>query len=546
MRQLFLLAAVFIKLVATSVDHLGYVKLPFVPYEKVGNTFQRHYYEKEVDIVKLQERAQLRKRDSAIYLTNDLSITYQVEITLGGQQFSVQLDTGSADLWLYSSKNPYCKAAKSKRHQQEKRDLSQITGSATTLPSGAHSQFLPVSLAVTFTTEQMNTATIKPDIDCSSLGYFDPSKSPTYVNLNVPYHIGYADNTFAEGLGSQDTLQVGDYTLKNFTFFLIDAGNSSQYVFGIGPWSAESGSVEPYNNFPLALYKANYIKRVIYSLYLNDIDAAGGTILFGAVDTAKYLGVLQILQVNNADHLDVPVSLAVTLNHLNLLNSSNNGSENILSSDSLALLDCGTTLVTLPEDALAHLNDLVPNLYYDTATEYFLAKCENLSNYTFQFDFTGSLFDVPLSFFAQTLKLQNQLGILPDLLNKYSQYDCILNIQASADDSIILGQAFLRYFYVVYDLERYQIAMATANLNATSEQITTVTNDLPASSAPAYTLQFTTRSSGSTSTTSSHHFQSTNTKVLNGAVGIQAEHHARLGLIITIFLSVTIGICTLI
>jgi hypothetical protein len=48
---------------------------------------------------------------------------------------------------------------------------------------------------------------------------------------------------------------------------------------------------QPYPNLPSLLVSQGYIESRAYSVYLNDEhNAAGGTLLFGGVDTEKYYG----------------------------------------------------------------------------------------------------------------------------------------------------------------------------------------------------------------------------------------------------------------
>lgn len=129
----------------------------------VGFTFERRR-------VNAEEVPHLRKRQSKTVhasLTNEY-ILYFINVTVGtpGQPFSLQLDTGSSDIWFPS----------------------------------------------------VNADVCKQDIQYCPVGTYDSSASSTFAKLDLPqFQIQYVDGTEIAGSYISDVLNIGDTKLTNMT-----------------------------------------------------------------------------------------------------------------------------------------------------------------------------------------------------------------------------------------------------------------------------------------------------------------------------------------
>ncbi|PCD27874.1 hypothetical protein FGRA07_03013 [Fusarium graminearum] len=167
---------------------------------------------------------------------------YSIDVTLGtpGQKVTVNLDTGSAELWV----NPVCEKAQ------------------------------------------------QPAF-CKQFGHF--GESSTFVDLNttggVVYGTGYAYWNYG-----YDNVVVGSAAIRNQVFGVAyDSSFTGVGIMGAGPdlngWDA------PYPLVIDSMVKQGLIKSRALSLDIRTINSDRGAVIFGGIDTAKYTGRLQKLPI---------------------------------------------------------------------------------------------------------------------------------------------------------------------------------------------------------------------------------------------------------
>lgn len=125
-------------------------------------------------------------------------------------------------------------------------------------------------------------------------------------------------------------------------------------VMSIGYAAGESiAALNPeaiYPNVVDELVLQGEINSLAYSLYLNDVNADSGNILFGGVYTSKYSGDLIALPVQTDAQSGNFTSFTVAFTGLNAVDSSGS---NQLTRDFIAvpaILDSGTTNTYFPDD----------------------------------------------------------------------------------------------------------------------------------------------------------------------------------------------------
>ncbi|KEF63708.1 uncharacterized protein A1O9_01686 [Exophiala aquamarina CBS 119918] len=381
---------------------------------------------RSVPDVLTRDRTRLRRRTGTVEAALDNELTlYYAKISLGTpkQSFRVQLDTGSSDLWVNEANSTYCESSE----------------------------------------------------DVCEGGTYDRTSSSTYNFVNADFDVTYEDGSAASGIYATDTLYFGDVSLDSFQFGIGQTSTADNNVLGIGYMANEGedrtiGST--YANLPQALVDVGKISTSAYSLWLNDLDANTGEILFGGVDQDKYLGELTTLPVLKSD--GGYRELAVALTGISVYGA------NLSSSSSLpigAVLDSGTTLSYLPDSLVEEIYSQM-DATYSSSAGYAYVTCNggtSGSNDTVDFTFSGKTIKVPFdelilgaatSSDGQPLSFEN------------GEEACILGIAPLGSSSTsILGDTFLRSAYVVYDLTNNEISLAQTIFNATSSDIREITRN---------------------------------------------------------------------
>ncbi|CAH6722989.1 candidapepsin-8 [[Candida] jaroonii] len=198
---------------------------------------------------------ELDKRASGAvrYPLENQGMNYFADIWVGsnGEKISVDLDTGSSDLWVIDS------------------------------ATGLNAPY----------------------------GSYDRSRSSTYRYIAPGFSITYGGGATTSGDWVSDRVslsQDGSVTIPDLQFADATQASIPYGIFGIGLRALEDADTK-YDNLPAALKKYGYIAKNAYSLYLNSKDAASGSVLFGGIDHAKYSGNLVTLPITSAYSLDVEV-----------------------------------------------------------------------------------------------------------------------------------------------------------------------------------------------------------------------------------------------
>ena len=279
--------------------------------------------------------------------------------------------------------------------------------------------------------------------------------------------------------------------LQNVTIGLATYAFDNTGLMGVGMRSLESAvqSGESQNGYPTvidSLVSAGLIERAAFSLWLNDLDASSGSILFGGVDTDKYTGDLIGLPIQVDSAAGIYDRYLVTLTSVSIKDDS--GTRLLSASDMsvAALLDSGTTSSVLPDDVAKAIWGGLGAVIAGPNEELVPCSLKN-TNAALIFGFGGQggpSVSVPIS------EMINGAGITPGATFDNGEAVCSLFVDTVANDpsgSIILGDSFLRSAYVVYDLENNEIAIGQTVFNATSSNVKVIPSGsgLPAVSSVA-------------------------------------------------------------
>lgn len=309
--------------------------------------------------------------------------------------------------------------------------------------------------------------------DGCPFGTYDASKSSTYSNPNLPeFQIQYVDGTEIQGVYVSDVLNIGKTQVTNMTMAAALAANSRGIgIMGVGFQSGEAGAGTggfTYPNIISVLQSEGLINAQAYSLWLDDLAANTGSILFGGVDTNKYHGDLVALPIQLDSQTQTISSFTVAWTGLEVTGGGQTSNFSP-SSPQPAILDSGTTDTLLPDDIA---NNIFNGVGVLTDPEFGnVVPCDRANDdLTFSFTFGGSggpVVNVSLSEFVTPLLTTD--GSQPTFQD--GTLACTFAIEAAGDNPILFGDSFMRSAYVVYDLENQQIGLAQTNFDSTQQNV---------------------------------------------------------------------------
>ncbi|KAF8249433.1 acid protease [Wilcoxina mikolae CBS 423.85] len=373
----------------------------------------------------IPRRQRHRKRaGSVLQRLENQDFLYYAAVSLGTppQPLRLHLDTGSSDIWVESAKSDLCQQA---------------------------------------------------DNPCNITGTFNRDESSTYSKVSSDFQISYVDGEYAQGDYGKDVFHLGDgSSVKGVHFGIGLESTSTEGIMGIG---FEQNEVQvqrlgkpPYAGLADLMVQQGLIQSMAYSLWLNDLDASEGEILFGGVDTAKFKGQLTTLPIDKRSGDTKAREFMITLTSVGLTNDK--GNSLTLTKNNFAvpvLLDTGTTYTYLPTDLFQEICNQVGAQVNDR-TGVPIVPC-NIRSYkgSVDYSFSGAVINVPL----------NEL-----VVNAYT-YDgspatfddgtplCYFGILDAGSGNNVLGDTFLRSAYIVFDLENEEISIGKALFNVSDSNI---------------------------------------------------------------------------
>ena len=374
----------------------------------------------------------LSKRQFNAILTQKPDRTlYWINITIGtpGEPQALQLDTGSRSLWVPATGSSIC--------------------SSTEVP-------------------------------CSVLGSFDSSKSSTFVDTHQATTVGFADGGSVTGDWFYDTVHLSGHAITSQLTVLGTTGSGlTEGILGIGfPASY------PTLNHNLA--SQGIIASNSYSIWLDTLSAASGTILFGGLNRARFVAPLVTIPVVGGTVMtDGSVSFnqpTVQLSRVTTFQGTQNTLQTPLTYSENAVLDTGTALTVLPKSlADAIISAITGAQYYPpTATSgNIIIPCSaSTTSQSITFHFANVLLGPTINVHISELVLQD-LGSLDGI--EMCQFG-IYSAAPSDNLPTILGDTFLRSAYVVYDLDTNTIGMAQTVFNPSGAAADIV--EIPAGGIP--------------------------------------------------------------
>ncbi len=345
-------------------------------------------------------------------------VNYYVNVTLGTppQNLRLLLDTGTADTWVKAATSDEC------------------------------------------------TSTGNP---CSTFGTYDANSSSTYSYIGPGFNLTTLTGDFAIGDYATDTLTVGSTTFPTLQIGIASSSNNPQGELGIGYPTGESQVTtegkETYNNLPAQMVAQGLINSNAYSLWLNDLNASTGNILFGGVDTTRYHGSLATLPLQEVGGTvsQFPITLTgMTYNSVVIANNM-----------ALAIaLVSGDTLTYLPNELAQAVFQEVGAYYDPTSGNAFIPCTQATIAGVLNFTFSSITISVPMTELVLNVLDDNDGGI-PETIGGDGVKACVFGIAPALGTPFQLGDTFLRSAYVVFDIDNNEISLAQTNFDATGSDV---------------------------------------------------------------------------
>lgn len=406
----------------------------------IRHKFSRHLTPKR-DLVERNTpfRAVYKRQTDTINadITN-FQVLYMINVTIGspGQEIGLQLDTGSSDLWVPAQNSTIC----SPKYY-----------------------------------------------DSCVYGSYNLSNSSTYRDVPEfgPFFIAYVDGTTIDGTFFNDTINIDGTSIEGATMAIAEDDTRGLGLMGVSftdseysnlPGRQEAG-LGPSFTYPTVLdnmLAQGHILSRSYALWLDDLNdpASTGTILFGGVDSEKYLGQLVSLPIQIDSQTGTRSTFTVAWTGLQVITGSSSPNIDFSpASPQPVILDSGTTLTYLPDDVVESIFKGFGVLTDPDAGN--VVPCTlTANNYTFVYSFGGQggpSISVPLS----ELLLPLVDPYTGKVVSDPSVFDgapiCQFGIDKAGGNPLLLGDTFLRSAYVVYDLDNFEIALAQTNFEATPD-----------------------------------------------------------------------------
>jgi len=265
---------------------------------------------------------------------------------------------------------------------------------------------------------------------------FDTERSSTYQALDVPFVGDYGQGQ-ATGRLCRDRVAIGEFLLPNFTFAEVENTSSlREYatapydgILGLGfnsPWEDDVPTVMD------ALNQSGQLAEPMFGFFLGDDQS--GELVFGGVDSHHYIGDFHFADL-------APDSFPFWVVPLDAVQV---GEQEKLTSTRFAIVDSGTSLLVGPDhDVQVLMSRIGAVRKQDTWVVRCLTRLPSIS-----FVIGGKAF--PLN--------------TQDLVVKRSEGVCTLGIKgSSAVPFWILGDVFMRKFYVQFDWGRKRLGLALSS-----------------------------------------------------------------------------------
>lgn len=296
---------------------------------------------------------------------------------------------------------------------------------------------------------------------CVALVRFDTNNSSSYRAEGKTFDVKYGDGSHVSGVTGADRVILSGVPVANQSFGMASTADSTigrrgvDGVIGLG--FGRAATIKSYTTIVETMLARKTILQPIVSIWLGrqrmggSNEGSGGAVIFGGVDTTKYVGNFTWAPVTDKNAWKIHIE-AVSIAGKNLDLSGN------------ALVDSGTSLIILPTKVAATIHEQIPGAIEAPQTGWII-PC-NTTVGDLNFTIGGQQFRVPA----------DELVVLYRIPG-YADY-CKSAIDGSnSETDWILGASFLKNVYSVFDYRGLAVGFAQpSNIYNSLANITTLPN----------------------------------------------------------------------
>ncbi|KAI8342352.1 aspartic peptidase domain-containing protein [Chlamydoabsidia padenii] len=274
----------------------------------------------------------------------------------------------------------------------------------------------------------------EPCETCLGHNIFNPKQSSSFLPINETWSLRYGDGSGVRGVTAGDTIKIGDVSVANQTIGLANALSpdfvNDRYMDGIiglaFPSLSYTGETQ---SVVERLYEAGAIAEPVVGVFLGHIGDAGGKgeAVFGGVNPDHYTGNVKYIPVTQKKYWQVDFG-GIEI-----------GDQSIPTTKVQAIIDTGTTLTVLTPALSKAFHDAIPGANYDTMYGWIVPCKPANGNQVVTFNLGGMDFPVrivdmirersspddPSLCYSGVAEANSNLVIMGDtfLRNYYSVYD---------------------------------------------------------------------------------------------------------------------------
>lgn len=285
---------------------------------------------------------------------------------------------------------------------------------------------------------------VQPHSDQKHL--YDHGASKTYVQNGRSFQITYGSGPVS-GYLSEDSVHIGDFEMQGLTFAEITDATGLGTSYSSGPFDGICGmgfpeiAVDGVRTPMQALAASGQLEKQVFSFHLGDLNGDGsGELLIGESDTSNHAS--QMIYVDLFPGSDVKNNPLAGYWTVKLGGMSVNG--HMVSTVPYAIVDSGTSFIAGPDADVEQIASMFGIL--EKQNGLYVVSCSKLEGAVFKFLIGGNAYGLDARDLAYRVPEQNGA--------------CMLALMSGSGGMWILGDTFMRKYFVEFDWENRRVGFA--------------------------------------------------------------------------------------